>query len=260
MARVDEILKRYGFQRDATTTWNVQGNKVIYHAVLEAIAAELQIEWLPPQILRAEPFEAVILVQGTMDGKLQWAIGEALVGVNYRVSGKQAAYVYAMAEKRGKDRVIYKFLGLAEQFDDSAAEEARPADASIDVSKMSILEKVLHNVARKGSVKELNDWTVSEPVKLALQKLQEPELTRALHAIDERRRVLAEEATSRSDDGIWPDLLNKAKIALSKAKNEQEVNSYETMMREHEFVDATADALEAFAKICEGRRYELRTR
>ncbi len=32
--------------------------------------------------------------------------------MNYRVSGKQAAYVYAMAEKRGKDRVILKLIEL----------------------------------------------------------------------------------------------------------------------------------------------------
>jgi hypothetical protein len=43
---------------------------------------------------------------------VEWSLGEALVGVNYRVSGKQAAYVYAMAEKRAKDRVILKLIGL----------------------------------------------------------------------------------------------------------------------------------------------------
>ena len=33
-----------------------------------------------------------------MGERLEWSIGEALVNVNYRVSGRQAAYVYAMAE------------------------------------------------------------------------------------------------------------------------------------------------------------------
>ena len=44
--------------------------------------------------------------------RVEWSMGEALVNVNYRVSGKQAAYVYAMAEKRGKDRVILKLIEL----------------------------------------------------------------------------------------------------------------------------------------------------
>jgi hypothetical protein len=44
--------------------------------------------------------------------RVEWSIGEALVNVNYRVSGRQAGYVYAMAEKRAKDRVILKLLEL----------------------------------------------------------------------------------------------------------------------------------------------------
>ncbi|MBE7247770.1 MAG: trna delta -isopentenylpyrophosphate transferase, partial [Actinomycetospora chiangmaiensis] len=62
--------------------------------------------------------EAVILVTGRLPGakpgteRVEWSMGEALVNVNYRVSGKQAAYVYAMAEKRGKDRVILKLIEL----------------------------------------------------------------------------------------------------------------------------------------------------
>ena len=47
-----------------------------------------------------------------MGERTEWSIGEALVNVNYRVSGGQAAYVYAMAEKRAKDRVILKLVGL----------------------------------------------------------------------------------------------------------------------------------------------------
>src|SRR5919112_1975841 len=42
-----------------------------------------------------------------------WRVqGQAVVNVNHRVSGRQAAYVYAMAEKRAKDRVILKLIGL----------------------------------------------------------------------------------------------------------------------------------------------------
>ena len=34
------------------------------------------------------------------------------MGVNYHVPGSEPAYVYAMAEKRGKDRVILKLIEL----------------------------------------------------------------------------------------------------------------------------------------------------
>jgi hypothetical protein len=123
--QIADILAKY----DETMTgnvWWVQNRPVIYHKTLERIAARAGIIFDSPVIVRAERDEAVILVTGRRTlqeglppgaepGKLypaestelvEWSIGEALVSVNYRVSGKQAAYVFAMAEKRAKDRVI----------------------------------------------------------------------------------------------------------------------------------------------------------
>jgi hypothetical protein len=108
---IAEILDRYG-EDPRTATWRVQGSVVIYHKALERIAAQAQIAFDRPETIRAERDEAVILVSGRLGDKSEWSYGEALVGVNYRVSGKQAAYVYAMAEKRAKDRVILKLIGL----------------------------------------------------------------------------------------------------------------------------------------------------
>jgi hypothetical protein len=109
--KIAEVLARFG-EPMAGNVWRVQGTLVIYHKALERIAAQARIEFEPPSIVRAERDEAVILVTGRMGERIEWSIGEALVGVNYRVSGKQAAYVYAMAEKRAKDRVILKLIEL----------------------------------------------------------------------------------------------------------------------------------------------------
>jgi hypothetical protein len=108
--QIADILAKYG-EPIAGNIWRVQGQAVIYHKALERIAAQAGIAFHPPTILRAE-HEAVILVTGSMGERTEWSIGEALVHVNYRVSGRQAAYVYAMAEKRAKDRVILKLIGL----------------------------------------------------------------------------------------------------------------------------------------------------
>src|SRR3954452_25345486 len=105
------ILAKYG-EPIAGNIWRVQGQAVIYHKALERIAAQAGIAFGPPTILRAERDEAVIVATGSMGERTEWSIGEALVNVNYRVSGRQAAYVYAMAEKRAKDRVILKLGGL----------------------------------------------------------------------------------------------------------------------------------------------------
>src|SRR3954462_6827733 len=109
--QIADILAKYG-EPIAGNIWRVQGQAVIYHKALERIAAQAGIAFSPPTILRAERDEAVILVTGSMGERAEWSIGEALVNVNYRVSGRQAAYVYAMAEKRAKDRVILKLIGL----------------------------------------------------------------------------------------------------------------------------------------------------
>src|SRR3954470_23999573 len=109
--QITDILAQYG-EPLAGNIWRVQGQAVIYHKALERIAAQAGIAFAPPTILRAERDEAVVLVTGSKGERTEWSIGEALVNVNYRISERQAAYVYAMAEKRAKDRVILKLVGL----------------------------------------------------------------------------------------------------------------------------------------------------
>src|SRR3954467_5347343 len=109
--KISEVLPRCG-EPMAGSVWRVQGTAVIYHKTLERIAAQAKVVFDEPKIIRAERDEAVIQVTGRMGERVEWSIGEALIGVNYRVSGKQAAYVYAMAEKRAKDRVILKLIEL----------------------------------------------------------------------------------------------------------------------------------------------------
>jgi hypothetical protein len=91
---------------------------------LERLAAAIGVEWGPPQILRAEREEAVLIATGKIgDGQPEWSIGEAVVGQNYKVSGKMAAYPWAMAEKRAKDRVILKLAGLHGTYSEEEADD-----------------------------------------------------------------------------------------------------------------------------------------
>jgi len=148
--QIGEILAKYG-EPMAGNVWRVQGQAVIYHKALERIAAGAKIAYDPPTIVRAERDEAVILVTGRMGDQVEWSIGEALIGVNYRVSGKQAAYVYAMAEKRAKDRVILKLIELhgfvyseeeADEFKQSrpgyAEQTAEPERAEPEKTKVEV--------------------------------------------------------------------------------------------------------------------------
>ena len=133
--QIADILAKYG-EPIAGNIWRVQGQAVIYHKALERIAAQAGIAFGPPTILRAERDEAVILVTGSMGERTEWSIGEALVNVNYRVSGRQAAYVYAMAEKRAKDRVILKLVGLhGLLYSEEEADEFKSSAASVTASE-----------------------------------------------------------------------------------------------------------------------------
>ena len=145
--QIADILAKYD-EPFAGNIWRVQGNAVIYHKCLERIAAQAKIVYDPPTVLRAERDEAVILVTGHMRitppgggdpvERTEWSIGEALVNVNYRVSGKQSAYVYAMAEKRAKDRVILKLIELhGLVYSEEEADELKAPDpdgASVEVA------------------------------------------------------------------------------------------------------------------------------
>lgn len=166
--RIKDILAQYGEPMEGNC-WSVQGQRVILHKALERIAAKASIAFDPPVVLRAEADEAVLIVTGSRPGgRAEWSIGEAKIGANYRVSGKQAAYPYAMAEKRGKDRVILKLIELhgyaysedeADDFKDGKPRLAEPETEmeaklrDIDASAPSI------RVTRRDGVKEIEpDW------------------------------------------------------------------------------------------------------
>ena len=156
--RISEILGEYG-EAWQESVWKVQGTPVIYHKALERIATKASISFDVPTIIRAERDEAVLLVVGRRGERVEWSIGEALIGANYRVSGKQAAYVYAIAEKRAKDRVILKLVELhgllyseeeADDFKNSRPDE-QPLSRDQQVELMENADQRMEAKARERS-------------------------------------------------------------------------------------------------------------
>lgn len=175
--KIREVLGRYDVPYEGNV-WAVQGTPVIKHMALELVAARAEIEFDKPTILRAERDEAVILVAGhicainsgskTMHA---WSIGEALVNINYKVSGKQAAYVYAMAEKRAKDRVILKLVGLHGQaYSEDEADDFKqrngqaPAERRQQFTPMTV-EHMLHEISECQDAQDLSDLKSLEPFR-----------------------------------------------------------------------------------------------
>lgn len=106
-----QILDRYGIDpRDTSQVWDCHGTLVLYHKAYEVIAAKENIVFDPPQIIEgnSEKKTVAILVVGRMGDRVEWSFGECAPGNN------KNSYPYAMAEKRAKDRVIAKLVGLAQ--------------------------------------------------------------------------------------------------------------------------------------------------
>jgi len=101
--------------------WEVHGSQwVVKHKALERIAAEKGITWDRPAMIEHDAANkiAVICVFGKLGERTEWSIGEASPANN------KNAYCYAMAEKRGKDRVILKLLnGHGSLYSESEADE-----------------------------------------------------------------------------------------------------------------------------------------
>jgi|TARA_R110000824_G_scaffold85433_1_gene212372 hypothetical protein len=122
---VGEVLREIGLtSQDAG--WDCHGTYVVLHKALEKVAAKKGIVFDSPQVLAANATakEAVVLVTGHMGDKSEWSIGEAAPYNN------KNSYPFAMAEKRAKDRVILKLVGLHgdvySEDEADAFKEARP--------------------------------------------------------------------------------------------------------------------------------------
>lgn len=136
---IAETLRRFDYGPDAC--WDCHGTWVVYHRVLEQIAAKAKITFAAPVIVEANTAAgcAAICVTGTMDATTEWSIGEASPKNN------KTAYCWAMAEKRAKDRVILKLIGLhgLAYSEEEADEFKRPANNNAEPDNRALDENVI---------------------------------------------------------------------------------------------------------------------
>jgi hypothetical protein len=115
------------YKVDSDEVWEVRagGAWAIKHSAIERVAAENKITFDPPVIIEGRGADKIVamLVTAKMGERVEWSIGEASPS-NYRTTEKMAAYPYAMAEKRGKDRVVLKLLNAhGAVYSDSEADD-----------------------------------------------------------------------------------------------------------------------------------------
>ena len=128
---IAEVLKKYEIGHEAC--WNSHGTWVVYHKYLEQIAVKAGIRFEAPVVVEADGAKriAAICVTGVMGVKSEWSIGEAAPGNN------KNAYPWAMAEKRAKDRVILKLIGLhGIAYSEEEADDFKYKDAELSALGM----------------------------------------------------------------------------------------------------------------------------
>jgi hypothetical protein len=123
--RLLEILKQYG-ENAEEALWDCHGTWVAYHKAIERIAAKAGVVFDMPQIIEANTAAKTvsIVVAGTMGSKREWSFGEA------SPANCKNSYVYAMAEKRAKDRVVIKLVGLSGIYSEEEADDFKPGKAA----------------------------------------------------------------------------------------------------------------------------------
>lgn len=104
---IRDFSTKYSVSRDEI--WQVPGGKAwaVKHSALERIAFQNNITFDLPVIYENSGTEGVaMLVTGKLGEFQQWSIGEA------NPKNCKNAYLWALAEKRAKDRVILKLLNI----------------------------------------------------------------------------------------------------------------------------------------------------
>lgn len=107
-AAIAEFMQKYGVASDEV--WPVPGGRsyAIKHSALERVAFQHNITFDMPQIIEADGANGVatMIVKGRLGEFEQWSMGEA------SPKNCKNSYIWSMAEKRAKDRVILKLLNV----------------------------------------------------------------------------------------------------------------------------------------------------
>lgn len=221
--RIIDILKKYE-EDPREAMWDCHGVWVVYHKAIERIAAKAGISFDMPEVVEAKSAEkiAVIIARGFMGDRSEWSFGEAAPNNN------KNSYPYAMAEKRAKDRVVLKLVGLhglaysEEESDDFKGGEQpvqKPTRHALkkdigNVGKPDRFDEFLRDVADCNSISMLNKCALEWSAVADAQGWADGELgwrTVAKEEINKRREVLL---NGLSDDDQFPgDMPSRRELA-----------------------------------------------
>lgn len=144
-SRIEIVRAKYDLSKDDFWQIKQNGAWVAKHAALEVAALKAGIRFDMPVVIEHDAAGLItsIIVQGTMGDHTEWSIGETNP-TNYHISGKMQAYPWAMSEKRAKDRVILKLIGIhGLVYSDAEADFSAPATSTAPANGHEVLRQQL---------------------------------------------------------------------------------------------------------------------
>ena len=153
---------------DSDEIWEVHGNSwCIKHKALERAGAVAGITWELPKIIEnnSEKSIVAICVTGKLKDRVEWSIGEASPKNN------KNSYCYAMAEKRGKDRVILKLLNTHGYLYSESEFDAETNDKILTLPKkdgQAIYRKMQDEIQACTSRDQLKNWMAGNKERIVV--------------------------------------------------------------------------------------------
>ncbi len=180
--RIKDAFISYGFDENEVKDgcWLLERNNkpvawIALHKFLERVADKAGITFDKPDVLNCEKEEVALYVSGCdKSGKCAWSIGEA------SLKNCKNDYRWAMAEKRAKDRVILKIVGVAgDMYSEEEADEFKDKRTPSEKAKetrennfksfeerfLKMYEWIKGNPKYSYAIDEQFRWVIDEAIK-----------------------------------------------------------------------------------------------
>ena len=192
---------------------------IAYHKFLERVADKAGITFEKPEVLNCQDYEIALWVNGKTGDKQAWSIGEA------SLKNCTNDYRWAMAEKRAKDRVILKLLGVA---GDMYSEEEADEFKRLDEQQETELEiRKLKNEIKAEKAKETKDFNKKVDEYNKSPEGLELRYKSAMAYIKKIKEIVPESRDKELVDKVFT-LLNE----LNSAGMEEEYNNLNDLVNE----------------------------
>jgi len=182
--KITKALKEIGL-KSKDCLWDCRGQWVLNHKSCERLAEHAGIIFDNPETIEADTENgiAVALVRGHLGDRSEWSYGEA------SPKNSKNSYPYAMAEKRAKDRVILKLIGMSgDVYSESESDEFRDdiaAQEKLDkkIEKQNVDTSVWGKIGKKAGLEAKNELTNYYAISVAQDK------AKAKDALSEAKKI-----------------------------------------------------------------------